>query len=213
MDLASLRNEYMRASLDAADVDPDPFRQFAAWLDAAVVARVPEPNAMTLATVGADGKPSSRIVLLRDVDAGGLTFYTNFRSRKGRELDAHPHAAIVFFWPELERQVRIEGTAARADAARADAYFSQRPRTSRLGAWASPQSEPIPDRAWLDRAWDGASQRFATAGDDVPRPPHWGGYTLAPVAFEFWQGRRSRLHDRIVYRRAGDAWTIGRLAP
>jgi pyridoxamine 5'-phosphate oxidase len=168
---------------------------------------------MTLATVGDDGRPSARIVLLRAADARGLTFYTNYASRKGRELDARPDAALLFFWPQLERQVRVEGRVGRGDADDADAYFAERPRASQVGAWASPQSEPIPDRAWLERAFEEQQHRFGAAGAAVPRPPHWGGYTLAPDLFEFWQGRASRLHDRIVYRRAGDAWTIGRLAP
>ena len=212
VDPASQRTDYRRASLDAADVDADPIRQFSAWYDAAAAAEVPEVNAMTLATVDADGRPSARIVLLRGADARGFTFYTNFRSRKGRELDARPDAALLFFWPQLERQVRIEGTVARAELPAADAYFANRPRASQVGAWASPQSEPIPDRAWLERAYGEHDRRFGAEGG-VPRPPHWGGYTLRPRAFEFWQGRASRLHDRIVYRRDGDAWTIGRLAP
>ena len=212
VDPASLRTDYRRASLDAADVDADPIRQFSSWYDAAAAAGVPEVNAMTLATVDADGRPSARIVLLRGADERGFTFYTNFRSRKGRELDARPDAALLFFWPQLERQVRIEGTVARAELPAADAYFAKRPRASQVGAWASPQSEPIPDRAWLERAYGEHDRRFGAEGG-VPRPPHWGGYTLRPRAFEFWQGRASRLHDRIVYRRDGDAWTIGRLAP
>ena len=212
VDPASQRTDYRRASLDAADVDADPIRQFSAWYDAAAAADVPEVNAMTLATVDADGRPSARIVLLRGADERGFTFYTNYRSRKGRELDARPDAALLFFWPQLERQVRIEGTVARAELPAADAYFAKRPRASQVGAWASPQSEPIPDRAWLERAYGEHDRRFGAEGG-VPRPPHWGGYTLRPRAFEFWQGRASRLHDRIVYRRDGDAWTIGRLAP
>ena len=214
MDLATLRNDYMRASLDAADVHADPFRQFASWFDDAYASKVPEVNAMTLATVDVDGRPSARIVLLKGVDARGFTFYTNRRSRKGRELDANPRAALLFFWAELERQVRIEGTIERVPDAESDEYFAKRPRLSQVGAWASPQSEPIPDRAWLERAFAETDRRhLAERGDAVPRPPHWGGYTLVPEALEFWQGRRSRLHDRIVYRRTPDGWTIGRLAP
>jgi len=208
---ASLRVEYMRAALDEGDVDPDPFRQFARWFDEAVAVQVPEPNAMTLATVDAAGAPSARIVLLKAVDGRGLTFYTNYRSRKARELPPDARAAILFFWPELERQVRIEGAVERVDTATADAYWFSRPRLSRVGAWASPQSEPLPDRAALEARFAQADARYP--GDSAPRPPHWGGYRLVPEGFEFWQGRASRLHDRITYRREGANWRIGRLAP
>ena len=211
LDLAGLRTEYKRASLDERDVARDPFAQFAHWFAEARTALVPEPNAMTLATCDAAGKPSARIVLVKDVDARGLTFYTNFDSRKGREIAARPDAALLFFWPELERQVRVEGRIEQVDAAAADAYFASRPRLSRLGAWASPQSAPLPDRAALDAAFAQAEQRFP--GEDVTRPPHWGGYRVVPVRFEFWQGRASRLHDRIEYRKDDKGWQIGRLAP
>lgn len=214
MDLASLRNDYMRASLDVADVDPDPFRQFARWFDDAYASKVPEVNAMTLATADAEGRPSARVVLLKGVDERGFVFYTNLRSRKGRELEGRPRAALLFFWAELERQVRIEGAVERLSAADCDSYFAARPRLSRIGAWASPQSEPIPDRAWLERAFEDVDRRHLAGGDDrVPRPPYWGGVRVVPDAFEYWQGRASRLHDRIAFRREGARWAISRLAP
>jgi pyridoxamine 5'-phosphate oxidase len=209
-DLAQLRVDYKRAALDERDAAPDPFDQFARWFDEAVAAALPEPNAMTLATVDAAGRPSARIVLLKAVDSRGFVFHTNYDSRKGRELAANPRVALLLFWVELERQVRIEGTAERARADESDEYFAQRPRASQLSAWASPQSAPITDRAWLDTALAGVGARFA---GEVPRPPNWGGVRVVPDRLEFWQGRASRLHDRLVWSRAGGAWTIERLAP
>ena len=212
-DSAKLRAEYQRAALDERDVDRDPIRQFAAWFGEAVAAQLPEPNAMTLATVGDDGRPAARIVLLKGADARGFVFFTNYDSRKGSELARDPRAALLLFWVELERQVRIEGVTERVSAAESDAYFASRPRLSRFGAWASPQSETIDGRAVLEERFAQVAARYADESAPVPRPPNWGGYRLVPDRFEFWQGRRSRLHDRILYRRAADAWTIERLAP
>jgi pyridoxamine 5'-phosphate oxidase len=213
VNIADLRREYHRAALSETDVDPDPFRQFDHWLSEAIRAELPEPTAMTLATADAEGQPAARIVLLKGADADGFVFFTNYDSRKGSELAARPMAALLFHWVELERQVRVEGRVAKVTAAMSDVYFASRPLDSRIGAWASPQSRLIPDRAWLEHEFVAARQRLSVNGPNVPRPAYWGGYRLAPESLEFWQGRSSRLHDRICYRRENARWRIERLAP
>lgn len=215
-DLAALRREYVQGGLSEADAAADPFAQFAAWFaDAQAADGIEDPNAMTLATADAGARPSARVVLLKGFDARGFVFYTNGRSRKGRELADNARAALVFWWPPLERQVRIEGRVERLSEEESDAYFRRRPRGSRLGAHASPQSEVIDGRARLEERLEEVAARFE--GRDVPRPAHWGGYRVVPAAVEFWQGRASRLHDRLRYRRAGEEdaedWTLERLAP
>ncbi|HEX6290135.1 MAG TPA: pyridoxamine 5'-phosphate oxidase [Herpetosiphonaceae bacterium] len=212
MSIADLRREYSQHGLRKSEVAADPFAQFQIWFDQALRAQVPEPNAMTLATATPDGIPSARVVLLKEFDARGFVFYTNYLSRKGDELEANPRAALVFFWPEMERQVRIEGRVERVTEQEADAYFASRPEGSRLGAWASPQSQVIAGRDVLDQRL--AEVAAAHAGAAVPRPAHWGGYRVVPTTIEFWQGRPSRLHDRIRYRLSADqTWLIERLAP
>jgi pyridoxamine 5'-phosphate oxidase len=211
--IAELRREYARSRLDERDLAEDPFAMFSTWFAQAVETAVPEPNAMTLATAAPNGTPSARIVLLKAVDARGFVFYTDYRSRKGTELVVNPFAALVFYWHELERQVRVVGSAARLPDAESDAYYVSRPLGSRFGAWASEQSAVLPSRAELEARLASIEARHPDG--DVPRPPHWGGFRVAPVEVEFWQGRESRLHDRLRYRREGvDApWIVERLSP
>jgi pyridoxamine 5'-phosphate oxidase len=210
--LSELRSEYMLNGLTEEDTGSDPIAHFARWLGEAIAAQLPEPLAMALTTSTPDGYPSARMVLLRGFDAAGFVFYTNYDSRKGHELQANPRAALVFFWPELQRQIRIEGTVAHVAAEESDAYFASRPRGSQIGAWASQQSQVLPDRATLERR---VEQLEALYHDQsVPRPPHWGGYRVQPAVIEFWQGRASRLHDRLRFRRLKNGeWLRERLSP
>ena len=208
--IAQLRKNYTFGQLSETEVSPNPLDLFQVWFDQAVKAECPEPNSMTLATADSAGNPSARIVLLKGADTAGFTFFTNYESQKGKELAARPHAALLFHWHELERQVRIKGLVERVSPAESDEYFHSRPAASRIGAWASPQSSEIPNREFLEEA----EKRFAADfGDKPPRPEHWGGYRLQPTEIEFWQGRPSRLHDRIHYQLDGAQWRITRLAP
>lgn len=209
---SGLRLEYRRGRLSEGDMNPDPFVTFTEWLQEAHDAELYEPNAMTLATVGLDGRPSARTVLLRQVDARGFCFYTNYESRKGKELAANPWAALLFWWGRLERQVRIEGQVERMSEAESDAYYRSRPKGSQLGAWVSPQSQVIASRQFLEERLAALEAEYAD--HDPPRPPFWGGYRLVPISFEFWQGGPHRLHDRLRYTRQEDgSWQIERLAP
>ena len=210
LDIAGLRQEYMREQLEENDVAADPVTQFRAWFDEAVRAELPMVNAMTLATVSARGQPSARVVLLKGVDERGFVFYTDYDSRKGRELAANRNAALLFYWIELEREVRVEGVVERTSVAESDAYFASRPVGSRLAALSSRQSGVIADRQTLERAYADMERRH---GETPPRPEAWGGYRVTPHAVEFWQGRPNRLHDRLVYRKSGETWEIVRLAP
>lgn len=205
------RVQYETAGLDVGDLDPDPMQQWLQWHAAALSAGVTEPNAMIVSTIGSDGGPDARTVLVRGADDRGFAFYTNYRSVKSVQIEAAPVAAATFAWLDLHRQVRVRGTVTRVDEAESDEYFGSRPRGSQIGAWASPQSEVIGDRSDLDRLVSEYEQRFE--GTAVPRPPHWGGWRLRPTAWEFWQGRPSRLHDRLAYQLVGDDWQIVRLAP
>ncbi len=211
MDLADLRTEYRLAALDEHDVDPDPIAQFTRWFQDAQDARCLEPNAMTLATCTPDAYPSARIVLLKGVDARGFVFFTDYRSRKGHELADNPHAALCFFWRELERQVRVTGAVQRVTREESAEYFASRPAGSRLGAWISHQSQVIPSRGTLEQGVADATARFTDGA--VPLPDHWGGFRVFPEDIEFWQGRESRLHDRIRYRREAGQWRRERLSP
>jgi pyridoxamine 5'-phosphate oxidase len=206
-----IRKDYTQEELHEHDVASSPYVQFQKWMDAAIESKVPEPNAMSLSTA-VNGKPSTRIVLLRGFDENGFVFFTNYESRKGKEILANPYVCLNFFWPELERQIRIEGSISKTSAEVSDEYFNSRPRGNRLGAWASPQSEVIPNREEIERLTRIFEAKFPSEST-IPRPPHWGGYLVKPELIEFWQGRASRLHDRICFRKMHDLWQIQRLAP
>ncbi len=212
MNIADLRRNYSLESLSETDVHADPVEQFKRWFDEALNSQLPEPNAMTLATASPDGKPSARTVLLKGLENGGFVFYTNYESRKGEELARNPHAALLFTWLELERQVRIEGTVEKVTEAASNDYFRSRPKGSQIGAWASPQSHVISGREILEDKIQELTETFKH-DEALPLPPFWGGYVVRPTYMEFWQGRENRLHDRIAYTLHGETWKIERLAP
>ena len=209
--IADIRKEYRLQSLSENDVDANPFRQFDGWWQEAINSAIEEVNAMTLATASADGIPSARIVLLKSYDERGFVFFTNYNSYKGKHIDENPRACLVFFWKELERQVRITGLVDKVSVEESDAYFSSRPEGSRLGAWASPQSAVIKSRQWLEQQQHQFVKEFQSK--PLLRPPHWGGYRVKPITIEFWQGRPDRLHDRLQYSLEENGWNIERLAP
>jgi pyridoxamine 5'-phosphate oxidase len=209
--IQKLRSEYAQQELNEADVDNNPFQQFEKWIREAISADVIEPHAMSLATVGRDVQPSSRIVLLRDFGPKGFVFFTNYNSRKGHEILTNPHASLLFFWPQVERQVRIEGILEKVNADVSDAYFKSRPRESKLGAWVSEQSQPVKDKDILKQKFIELSEKYP--GEEVPRPSYWGGYLLKPSVMEFWQGRPGRLHDRIQFSMVNRNWIMRRLSP
>ena len=211
-DLASIRSEYTKAILDIDSVHPNPIEQFKHWFNEALEAKISEPTVMHLSTVNEFGRPSGRIVLLKGIEDSKFVFFTNYQSHKGKELDKNPACALTFFWQELERQVRIEGVATRIDQNRSDEYFQSRPRGSQIGAWASPQSAVINDRSLLDKRVEEITKRFE-GKDSLPRPNQWGGYEIEPLMIEFWQGRQSRLHDRVLYVKEESGWKISLLAP
>jgi pyridoxamine 5'-phosphate oxidase len=219
-DLGRLRREYGDAGLDTPQLEDDPIAMFRRWLDDTIGAGVHEPNAMVVATVSPDGRPSARLVLLKGLDERGFVFYTNLESRKGEDIAANPAVSLLFPWHDLQRQVRVDGTASRVSVEESEEYFASRPRDSQLGAWASPQSQVVASRSALDERYGGVLARFADA-DDIPLPPFWGGLRVAPESVEFWQGRKGRMHDRLVYRRVEPGadgadrptWTVDRLAP
>ena len=207
---ADLRREYSFAGLRRAEMHPDPIHQFNHWFQAALAAQVLEPNAMTLSTVDPEGQPSSRVVLLKDISPRGFSFYTNYESRKGRELESNPRAALTIFWAGLERQVCVRGSVSRLSREESETYFKSRPIGSRLGAWVSRQSSEVPDREFLEKRLDEVTRQY---GENPPLPPYWGGYLVAPATVEFWQGRPNRLHDRFRYTKDGDKWHLVRLSP
>ncbi len=210
-DIAGMRRSYTLAGLSEAHAHANPFIQFRLWFEEAKAAQILEPNAMTLASVGEDGAPEARIVLLKDMDERGFVFYTNYNSKKGRDIAANPRVSLLFFWGELERQVRISGTAGQISREESNEYFQTRPRESRIGAWVSEQSSRIESREMLERRFQEYSEQYE--GREIPIPPFWGGYRVQPTAMEFWQGRVGRLHDRLLYKRLGEQWTLSRLSP